>query len=256
MADTNGEKRMPVEFKETRWKGFARLDFKSKGHPALIIQPLKKAEGNPWVWRAEFFDAFAWADMELLRRGWHIGYIQYSNLYGCPEAVKGMRSFFTLVTKELRLSTKPSIFGFSRGGLYTVNYAAAYPDSVSSLYLDAAVLDIRSWPGGKYAGTGNPQLWKECLQYYDLTEESVKSFRGNPLDHTAALAKAGIPVIAVAGDADEVVPYLENTAIFVRIYKQNGGRIKVIIKPGVGHHPHSLEDPAAIVEFIIEAFTP
>ncbi|HBQ64858.1 MAG TPA: hypothetical protein DD727_08070 [Clostridiales bacterium] len=245
---------MPFETKESQWNGYQRLDFQSDGHSALIIRPKENAKGNPWVWRAEFFGAFDWADRELLSRGWHIGYAQYSNLYGCPAAVEGMRSFYRQVTEELGLSPKPSIFGFSRGGLYTVNYAAAYPDSVSSLYLDAAVLDIRSWPGGKYTGIGSPQCWQECLQCYGLTEESVKNFRGNPLDHAAALAKAGIPVIAVAGDADEIVPYPENTEIFERVYRQNGGQIQVILKPGVGHHPHSLEDPEAIVGFIIEAF--
>ena len=246
---------MPVEFKETKWNGYQRVDFQSDNHAALIIQPAMKSEGNPWVWRAEFFNTFAWVDMELLCRGWHIGYVQYNIKYGCPAAVKGIRSFYMRVTGELGLSRKPSIFGFSRGGLYAVNYAAAYPDSLSSLYLDAAVLDICSWPGGKYTGLGSPQCWQECLQSYGMKEESADHFRGNPLDHAEALAKAGIPVIAVAGDADEVVPYHENTEIFEKTYKQNGGRIQVIIKPGVGHHPHSLEDPSAIVEFIIEAFT-
>ena len=35
-------------------------------------------------------------------------------------------------------------------------------------------------------------------------------------------------------------------------YKQLGGKIDVIVKPGVGHHPHSLKDPTPIVEFVLK----
>ena len=38
--------------------------------------------------------------------------------------------------------------------------------------------------------------------------------------------------------------------IFVTSEKGYGGDIKVIRKPGVGHHPHSLEDPTPIIEFV------
>jgi hypothetical protein len=54
------------------------------------------------------------------------------------------------------------------------------------------------------------------------------------------------------GDADDAVPLAENTAIVERRYKELGGPITVIVKKGVGHHPHSLEDPAPIVEYILK----
>jgi alpha-beta hydrolase superfamily lysophospholipase len=65
------------------------------------------------------------------------------------------------------------------------------------------------------------------------------------------VAKAGVPVIAVCGDADEVVPFAENTGLLERRYRELGGTIEVILKPGVGHHPHSLKDPAPVVEFLL-----
>ena len=65
-----------------------------------------------------------------------------------------------------------------------------------------------------------------------------------------ALAKLGIPIISVCGDADKTVPYSENTQIFAQRYKASGGTISVIVKPGVDHHPHSLENPEAIIKFI------
>ena len=84
----------------------------------------------------------------MLQEGYFLLYYKVSDMYGCPQAVEYMRHFHTYVTKEFDLYPKPVLFGFSRGGLYAVNYAAAYPQEVDALYLDAPVLDIRSWPGG------------------------------------------------------------------------------------------------------------
>jgi predicted esterase len=63
------------------------------------------------------------------------------------------------------------------------------------------------------------------------------------------LAKAGIPIIHVVGDLDKLVPVAENTAIAEKRYKEMGG-VFVVIHKQVGHHPHSLEDPTPIVEFM------
>ena len=65
-------------------------------------------------------------------------------------------------------------------------------------------------------------------------------------DYGAFFARAGVPLLHVVGDADDVVPVEENTAIMESRYKELGGSIRVIHKPGVGHHPHSLEDPGPI----------
>jgi hypothetical protein len=45
----------------------------------------------------------------------------------------------------------------------------------------------------------------------------------------------------------------ENTDLFEQRVKELGGKITVIHKPGIGHHPHSLKNPTPIVSFILEA---
>jgi hypothetical protein len=57
----------------------------------------------------------------------------------------------------------------------------------------------------------------------------------------------------VVGDTDDVVPVSENTAVVERRYRELGGDITVIHKPGVGHHPHGLDDPAPVMEFIVRS---
>jgi alpha-beta hydrolase superfamily lysophospholipase len=70
------------------------------------------------------------------------------------------------------------------------------------------------------------------------------------VDNLAPLAKAKISILSVCGDADKVVPIEENTRLVEQRYKALGGHIEVIVKPGCDHHPHSLKDPAPIVEFV------
>ena len=50
------------------------------------------------------------------------------------------------------------------------------------------------------------------------------------------------------------MPCKENGANLAEYYQKNGGQIKVIVKPDCDHHPHSLEDPAPIVEYIMKNF--
>lgn len=108
------------------WKGYKRYDFVVYGRDGLVIVPDVPAAGNPWVWRAEFFDAFAQVEMAMLEKGWYLAYYKVSDMYGCPEAIRLMNAFQYDVEKEFDLSKKTVLFGFSRGGFYSFNYAAEH----------------------------------------------------------------------------------------------------------------------------------
>ena len=84
-----------------------------------------------------------------------------------------------------------------------------------------------------------------------MSEEEALAYRLNPIDNLEPLAKAKIPLLHICGEADDVVPIEENTRLLERRYRELGGPITVIAKPGVGHHPHSLADPAPIVAFVL-----
>jgi len=236
--------------KLSQWNGFDELSFNVAGRAALVVKPKTPAAGRPWIWRTEFFGHEPQGDIALLAAGWHVAYFKVSDMYGAPQSIELMEKFRERVVREFSLSPRAVLEGFSRGGLYAVNFAAAHPDHTAALYLDAPVLDIRSWPGGKGKGKGSATCWKQALEIYGLTEDTAKEFKGNPLDHAEALAKAGIPIVAVVGDADDTVPYDENTKPFAEKYRAAGGTIEVIVKPGVNHHPHSLKDPKPIVDFL------
>lgn len=232
--------------------GFERFDFEHDGRKAIVVAPGVAAEGRPWIWRARFFGHEPQTDVALLERGFHVAYIDVAGLFGGPEAVRLWEGFHRFLTESHGFAAKPALEGMSRGGLMIYQWAAAHPDKVACLYADAPVCDIRSWPGGKGTGKGSPPDWEKCLAAYGLTEEQAATAKVSPIDRLEPIARARIPALHVVGDADDVVPVSENTAILEQRYRALGGPIRVIHKPGVGHHPHSLEDPKPIVDFIME----
>ena len=223
------------------------------GRKAHLVLPKAALAGKPWIWRTEFVGHQPQADLALLGKGFHVAYIDMQNLYGGPEAMKAMDAFHEHVTREFGLSPKAVLEGFSRGGLFAFRWAARSPGKVAAIYADAPVCDFKSWPGGKGKGKGSPSDWTRLLAVYGLTEEQALVCDLNPVDNLAPLAKAGIPILSVVGEADRVVPVSENSDIVEKRYRELGGPITVIRKPGVDHHPHSLEDPAPIVDFVLRA---
>jgi pimeloyl-ACP methyl ester carboxylesterase len=168
------------------------------------------------------------------------------DMYGAPNSMALFDAYHERVTADYDLAEAMVMEGFSRGGLYAVNYAALHPERVAALYLDAPALDIRSWPGRKHSG------WQQCLDNYGIVDSEVEIDRVNPIGRVETLLAARIPIVAVSGDADRSVPYLENLAILEARYVEKGGEIEVILKPGAGHSPHSLNDPTPVVDFILQ----
>ncbi|MBR5174851.1 MAG: prolyl oligopeptidase family serine peptidase [Bacteroidales bacterium] len=228
------------------WEGCDRYDFKVEGRDALVVVPKEAAPGKPWIWRPAFFGAFPSVDKALLEEGWHLAYYDVTHLYGSPRAVELSKKFYDFTVKEFSLAKKVVVEGLSRGGYMAFAWADAYPETVSALYVDAPVCDITSWPGRK-----QPELWNGFLREWGVKDEDVDSgFQGNAINHLPRIAKAGIPIISVCGGSDDVVPYHENMLKVREAYQKMGGVVEVIVKPECGHHPHSLEDPAPVVDFI------
>lgn len=233
------------------WHGFGRFEFNIDETPVSIVTPRVAAPGNPWVWHGEFFGHKPAPDIELLKRGFHIFYARLPDLLGGPPAVKAWNQCYSKLTTEYGLAPKVALVGLSRGGLYCYNWAAQNPEKVACIYGDAPVCDLKSWPGGKGAGKGSPKDWQLAMKVYAFAnEQEALDFRGNPIDQLEPLARSGVTLLHVYGDADDVVPWQENTQVVSRRYTALGGSIVLIGKSGVGHHPHGLDDATPIVEFI------
>jgi pimeloyl-ACP methyl ester carboxylesterase len=237
--------------KHSLWHGFERVDFDVDGKPVLVVAPKIEAPGRPWVWHGEFFGHKPEPDIALLGRGFHIVYMSVPDMLGAPEAVRHWNAFYECLTKQYAFANKAALVGLSRGGLYCYNWAAANPDKVACIYGDAPVCDFKSWPGAFGKGKRSDADWKLVLERYGFKSDAeAKAYPKNPVDNLAPLAKMKVPLLHVFGDADEVVPWEENTGLVGERYKKLGGEISLIRKPGIGHHPHGLDDSTPIIKFI------
>ncbi len=250
--------------------GFACYTFTFEGRTAKIAVPSQDSTGKPldasasntsssnskpWIWRARFWGHEPQTDIALLRRGYHVVTIDATPLMGSPKSVELWQKFYQFVTQTFGLSKRVVLEGMSRGGLYVMNWAIAYPDQVESIYIDNPVLDFRTWPGGERGGACSPSDWTDVLQAYEFSDEEAMAYEDGPLNESRLqkLAEHKVPILVVCGDADRVVPYEQNTKILEERYARLGGPIQVIVKPGNDHHPHSLPDPTPIVEFVEKA---
>jgi len=232
---------------------FEKCDFEAGGKPVTVVCPRRPLPGLPWAWKGEFLDAFPGTELALLENGFHIVYMSYPNMFGCPEVVRQWNELYGFLTDNCSFGSKPAMIGLSRGGLYCYQWAIANPDKVACIYGDAPVCDMRSWPGGKGKGCGSMEDWERVLDVFGFASEAeAMAYDGNPVDNLAVLAAHRIPILHVYGDADEVVPWDENTGVVAERYREMSGDITLIAKPGCGHHPHGLSDPAPIVEFILK----
>jgi pimeloyl-ACP methyl ester carboxylesterase/lysophospholipase L1-like esterase len=235
------------------WHGFPRYDFRVGGRLASVVVPRTAAPGRPWLWHGEFFGHKPAPDIALLEQGFHIVYLQVPDQLGSPGAMAHWDRLYQELTSRYQFGPKPALVGLSRGGLYCYNWAAAHPLKVSCIYGDAPVCDFKSWPGGRGKGPGSARDWQLVLSQYGFASEAEALRYGrNPVDNLAPLARARVPLLHVFGDADDVVPWEENTGLVAQRYGRMGGRITLIRKPGVNHHPHGLEDSTPIIEFILQ----
>ncbi|MCX6309378.1 MAG: prolyl oligopeptidase family serine peptidase [Bacteroidia bacterium] len=131
--------------------------------------------------------------------------------------------------------------------MFVQNWAVNNPEKVACLYVDAPVCDLKSWPGRKDA-----KLWSGFLAEYQITDAQADTLKCSPVDQAALLAKTKLPILSVCGDADITVPLLENSMVVRDRMTATGGSMRLITKPGVDHHPHSLTDPAPIVDFVVQ----
>lgn len=238
--------------KTSIWNGFKRYDLTLEGIDVVIVEPPQLEEKRRWLWRARFFNAWPQVDLAMLEAGWLLVYIDVADQFGGPEAMRRFDLMYDFLTQEHNMAKHTVLEGFSRGGLVIYNWAARNPEKVSCIYADNPVCDFKSWPGGLMTGPGSPADWEKCLKAYDLTEMEAEIYPLNPIDNLAPLAHAGIPLLHVYGDADDVVPHTENTEIVAKRYLELGGSIELICKPGCKHHPHCLDDPTPIINFIVK----
>lgn len=222
--------------------GYQCSEFVFNGRDCKIVKPKWSAKGHPWVWRARFWGHEPQADIALLERGFHIVYCDVAELLGNDEAIGYWNDFYKML-REAGLGKKAVLEGMSRGGIYIYNWAAVNPDKVACVYADNALLDLKYWP--------DSTILKQ--DYHLQNAGQIAAMKASPIDKVPQIVKGGYPMLHLLADNDEAVDPSKNTLLFEQKVKALNGSITVLHKPGFRHHPHSLPNPAPIVEFVLQA---
>ena len=218
-------------------------------HKGFILQPAKPAKERPWVWYAPTIGSYPnqsneWVLRKLLDSGFFVCGINVGESYGSPAGRKVYSDFHQHLVREYKLEPKARLLAQSRGGLMLYNWAAENPNKVRCIVGIYPVCDLRSYPG----------LPKAASAYGMTPAELEKQLsQHNPIDRLESLAKAGVPILHIHGNADTVVPLEKNSQVMLDRYSALGGKMKLIVIAGKGHAeiPEYFQEPR-LVKFLME----
>ncbi len=232
------------------FENFKTREFIFADRKAVIIYPSGEPNGR-MILKTEYLTAFPNFDVAMLEKGYHLIHVFQRTRWASDEELDIQAEFIRYCAKELACSDRCILEGMSCGGLQAAKLAEKYPELTAVLYLDAPVLNILSLCGlGECTCAAVPQFWREIVATYGVSRSTIINFRKSPIDNMEPLIENNIPVIMLYGNADDVVIYEENGKVLEKFYQEKGGILKVICKSMTGHHPHGLEDPAPIIEFV------
>ena len=207
--------------------------FEVSGRTAFLISGKidPDAVAKPWVWYAPTLPNLPgpeekWMFEKFRAAGIAIAGIDAGESYGSPAGNKVFDALHAAMIGR-GYSAKPVLLGRSRGGLMTLSWATANPDKVGGFAGIYPVCDLASYPGvAKAAGAFEMKP--------DELQEKLKEF--NPVDRLAGLAKAKVPLLAIHGDIDKVVPLEANSGRVKERYTALGGSMTLIVPPQQGHN--------------------
>lgn len=232
------------------WNDFETKEFVFGERNAVIIYPKCEPNGRMLL-KTEYLDAFPDFDIAMLKKGYHLIHIFHRNRWAPDEEIEIMAGFVRYCAEELNLSKRCVLEGMSAGGMQAMRFAELYPELSAVLYLDAPVMNVLSVLGyGECRDDYREKRWREMVAAFGFSRSSVINFRKNPIDNMEPLLTYNIPVIMLYGNADNTVIYEENGKVLEEYYKKNGGTICVIQKSMCAHHPHGLDDPMILVDFV------
>ena len=244
------------------WHGYRRHNFELDGRKGFIVEPPHPAAGLPWSWCLQWADAFVprTPALKLLERGFHHVYFDVFSTYMNEEGVKALEKFYAMLQK-LHFHKKAALIGMSYGGLFSLRWAAEHPETVGVMWLDAPVCSL-GFAAERNERNASPQILKsmqgEAQKHFAAYK--VSDLQGlldhplNPLNNYLPIAKAGIPILAIRSGQDQTVLPASNIDELEKRMNQAGGKIQVIRRDYFGHHPHGLDDPTPLADFILQYY--
>lgn len=232
------------------WNDFESKEFIFADRKAVIVYP-KGTPNGKMLLKLEYLGAFPGFDIAMLERGYHLIFLYHQSRWAPDVETDITADFIRYCAKELNCSSRCILEGMSCGGLQAARLAQRHPELVASMYLDNPVLNLLSMAGlGACEAPDLNHFWLEIVDAFGVNKSTILNFRNSPIDHMQILIDNDIPVIMIHGNADNIVIYEENGKVLEEFYKEKGGRLLSITRSMGKHHPHGLDDPTPIINFV------
>jgi pimeloyl-ACP methyl ester carboxylesterase len=240
------------------YSGGQLIEMRVRGRMAYLVKPTGHVDSRKrWVWTFPF-----WLDIndghgrlhhrfyvdKLLAAGFHVAGINIGTSCGSPAGAEVCQEFYKLLIEQYGLNPKVRLIGQSNGGLMAYAWAFRHPNSVDRIGGICPATDFRTWPS-----LPNVVAFPEKGLGYNLTHEQLAAHftEFNPIDNLAPLAKAGVKILQIHGDKDELVPTEANSFELARRYKRLGGSAQIVVIAGLGHGGMPLYESTPLIDFLL-----
>jgi hypothetical protein len=220
--------------------------------PTGIVDPQKR-----WLWEFPYWlginDGFGNLQHrnyveQALAAGFHVAGVDVGPSCGSPAAAEVCQEFHDSLVANYGLHKRARIMGQSHGGLIAYGWAFRHPACVDRVAGICPATDFRSWPT-----LPNVVAFPAKGLDYGLSLEELdrRAAEFNPIDNLVPLAKAGVKILHIHGDHDQLVPMRANSTELARRYRELGGVAEIVVLPGLGHGGHELYESAPLLKFLL-----
>lgn len=233
-----------MRYEATLWRNeFLQHTFQFEDRKAIVVFPHDENKTGKWLLKTEYFSAFQDLEYEMVKRGYHLVYLENHSRWVKPGDLEAKVRFRDFLKEKYGLDDKGILVGMSCGGLHAIKQAAKFPEIVKAVYLDAPVVNLLSCPFGMGVGSNLGEAGRvQALTHLNMTMSDVIAYRDHPLDHLPRLISLRIPALLVYGGSDDIVPFEENGLSIKEAYEKTDIPFLCISKPDCGHHPHGPEE--------------
>lgn len=225
---------------------------------AYVVKPKDKVDSQRrWVWIFPFWLGINDGHGNLQHRdyvekylaaGFHVAGIDVGTSCSSPDAAAVCHEFYEQLRADYQLHPRARLLGQSNGGLIAYAWAFRHPECVDRIGGICPATDFRTWPTLPSVVNFPTKGLAYDLNLDELTRRQAEF---NPIENLVPLAKAGVKILHIHGDKDELVPMAANSTELANRYKVLGGSAEIVVIEGLGHGGKVLYKSQPLVDFLL-----
>ena len=243
MQTENKPVTFPPDVQIDKFCNMQRYKFNFHNCEGWIVEPDHPMPGKYWFAVPEWPTAFTDRNgvQVLLDMGFYMVHVNLLGKFANKPALEIMHKMYEFLQQQ-GFQKKGAFIGMSLGGLYSFRYAQEHPEGVACIYADNPVCDLN------YPRRADRR--QEIAAAYDINDPAELAAY-SPVNLLNNIARARIPVLMLLGMADNVVDPQTNGILFAERCNQMNGAVTIIKREFYAHHPHGMDNPGQILNFII-----